>query len=80
MMAAKQTLTFEASLAQLEQIVQQMESGQATLQELMTNYAQGVKLSQQCLQDLTRAEQAMDIMVTGDGAAMQTNELKIEEN
>ncbi len=79
-MAAKKTLTFEESLAQLEQIVQQMEGGQATLQELMTNYAQGVKLSQQCLQDLARAEQAMDIMVTGDGQAVQQQELQIEEN
>ena len=57
-----------------------MEGGQATLQELMTNYAQGVKLSQQCLQDLARAEQAMDIMVTGDGQAVQQQELQIEEN
>ena len=79
-MAAKKTLKFEESLAQLEQIVQQMEGGQATLQELMTNYAQGVKLSQQCLQDLARAEQAMDIMVTGDGQAVQQQELQIEEN
>ena len=79
-MAAKKTLTFEESLAPLEQIVQQMEGGQATLQELMTHYAQGVKLSQQCLQDLARAEQAMDIMVTGDGQAVQQQELQIEEN
>ena len=46
----------------------------------MQNYAQGVKLSQQCLQDLARAEQAMDIMVTGEGKDITEEHLAIEEN
>jgi exodeoxyribonuclease VII small subunit len=79
-MMAKKALTFEESLAQLEQIVAQMEGGETTLQELMQNYAQGVKLSQQCLQDLARAEQAMDIMVTGEGKDITEEHLAIEES
>ena len=79
-MMAKKALTFEESLAQLEQIVAQMEGGETTLQELMQNYAQGVKLSQQCLQDLARAEQAMDIMVTGEGTDITEEHLAIEES
>ena len=57
-----------------------LQKRQTELQELMQNYAQGVKLSQQCLQDLARAEQAMDIMVTGEGKDITEEHLAIEEN
>ncbi len=79
-MPRKKQLTFEESLAQLETIVKDMESGDATLQELMTNYSQGIELSKNCLQQLTRAEQTMDLLVTGDGETVSTEKLEIEGN
>ena len=79
-MPRKKQLTFEESRAQLETIVKDMESGDATLQELMTNYSQGIELSKNCLQQLTRAEQTMDLLVTGDGETVSTEKLEIEGN
>ena len=78
-MPRKKELTFEESLTKLEAIVTQMENGDASLQDLMANYSEGIKLSENCLMALERAEKTMDLMVhEQDGQAVET-ELTIEE-
>lgn len=77
-MPTKRQLSFEASLEKLESIVQTMESGDTTLKDLMANYAEGVKLSERCLKDLMRAEQAMDLLVKDDNGKAKAEPLTIE--
>jgi len=77
-MPARKQLSFEESLEKLESIVQTMESGDTTLKDLMANYSEGVKLSERCLKDLTRAEQAMDLLVKEKNGKAETEPLTIE--
>ena len=45
-------IDFEASLDQLEQLVDQMEDGELTLEESLKAFEQGVKLTRECQQAL----------------------------
>lgn len=67
-MAKKQEeLMFEAALARLEEIVTQLETGEVALEEAMTLYEEGVRLSALCQTKLTAAEQKMDEILELDG-------------
>jgi len=48
--------TFEQSLKRLEEIVEQLESGTISLDEVLKIYEEGVTLSKQCLAELSQAE------------------------
>lgn len=78
-MPRKKSLSFEESLAQLEAVVQKLESGDETLQDLMKDYSSGVELAQKCQSDLDRVEKAMDLLVKQDESGQVTEEeLNIE--
>jgi exodeoxyribonuclease VII small subunit len=49
-------LKFEDSLKRLETIVEQLESGQLSLEESMDLFEEGVKLAVSCQQELRRAD------------------------
>ncbi|MCI1985623.1 MAG: exodeoxyribonuclease VII small subunit [Lactobacillus sp.] len=59
--------TFEENLAQLEQIVAQLEQGDVPLEEALKQFKTGVQLSQKLEKTLKDAEQAVTTMVTEDG-------------
>lgn len=76
---AKKEPSFEASLAELEEIVARMEEGEPELAELMEHYSRGILLAQKCAQALDRAEKTMDLMVQkNDAGGVEEMELKIE--
>lgn len=67
-MAKKQEeQTFETALARLEEIVAQLETGEVALEEAMTLYEEGVRLSALCQSKLTAAEKKMDEILELDG-------------
>ncbi len=70
--------SFEESLAELEAIVEQMETGEPSLANLMENYSRGIRLSQKCMKSLERAEKAMDLLVKEKTGETEALELKIE--
>ena len=75
----KKEPSFEASLAELEEIVTRMEEGEPELAELMENYSRGILLAEKCAQSLARAEKIMDLMVEkNDAGGVEEMELKIE--
>ena len=82
MMAARKEAvkeaSFEESLAELEAIVEQMESGEPSLADLMENYSRGIRLSQKCMKSLERAEKAMDLLVKEKTGETEALELKIK--
>ena len=59
------TLTFEAALAQLEQVVADMESGKLPLEESLAAYQRGAELLQQCRSRLDDAQQRVRILEDG---------------
>jgi exodeoxyribonuclease VII small subunit len=61
-------LSFEDALKRLEAIVQRLESGEATLDESITLYAEGDRLRAQCETRLQSAQARIDkITLGGDG-------------
>ncbi|KDN58796.1 MULTISPECIES: exodeoxyribonuclease VII small subunit [Exiguobacterium] len=67
-MAKKQEeQTFEAALARLEDIVAKLEAGDVALEEAMTLYEEGVRLSAFCQAKLAAAEKKMDEILELDG-------------
>ncbi|THB80909.1 MAG: exodeoxyribonuclease VII small subunit [Desulfobacteraceae bacterium] len=48
--------TFETTLAELESIVKEMESGELNLEDTAKKYEQGMKLSKTCLDFLEKTE------------------------
>jgi exodeoxyribonuclease VII small subunit len=57
-------LTFEQALAELEQIVRELEDGQVGLEESLSRYEVGVRLLKRCYQQLSQAEQRI-LRLTG---------------
>lgn len=57
--------TFEAALAELEQVVAEMEAGQLPLEESLAAYQRGAELLQQCRARLEDAQQQVRILEEG---------------
>ena len=64
----RNALDFEAALGDLEQIVEQLEQGDLTLEESLRAYERGVKLGRACQQALDAAEQRIQVLAEKDGA------------
>lgn len=58
--------TFESSVAELEKIVAQLEGGDVTLDESLTLFERGIKLSKSCQKMLDEAEKKVSILMTTD--------------
>lgn len=60
---------FEASLKELEQIVEQLEAGDLPLERSLELFEQGVKLSRDCQKRLDEAERKVELLLkNNDGA------------
>jgi len=68
-MAAKTppAVDFEKSLAELENLVEQMEQGELSLEDSLKCFERGVKLAQTCQQTLQAAEQKVEKLMEKNG-------------
>ena len=68
-------MDFEKKLSRLEEIVNKMEKGELALEESLTLFEEGVKLSRECHQKLNDAESKVKLLVSMDqnGKATTTN-------
>ncbi len=55
--------TFEESLKQLEQIVEDLESGDLSLEKALAKFEEGVKLSKSCTSKLDEIERKITILL-----------------
>ena len=60
--AAGTDLNFETAMDRLEKIVEQMESGQLPLEDLIVRYEEGMNLVKVCQERLASAEQKIEII------------------
>lgn len=60
----KKPIRFEKSLTELEDIVQQLEAGDLSLEEALKRYEQGIALVRQCQVTLEQAEQRIQALQT----------------
>ena len=63
----KSTTLFEDSLEELEQLVEQMEQGDISLEESLKSFERGVKLTRTCQKALQDAEQKVQILLEKNG-------------
>jgi exodeoxyribonuclease VII small subunit len=61
--AAKKNLNLEKAMGDLEQIVEQLEGGDLSLEKSLAQFEKGVKLSRECQAALTEAEQKVQILM-----------------
>jgi exodeoxyribonuclease VII small subunit len=73
-------MDFEKKLSRLEEIVQKMEKGELSLEESLKLFEEGVKLSRDCHDQLTKAEAQVKKLVGFDekGKAI-TEDFKTED-
>ena len=64
---AKPTESCEASLAELEQVVKQLEAGDLPLEKSLELFERGVSLSDTCRKKLEEAETRVEILIRKEG-------------
>lgn len=65
-MARKKNPNFENALEELEEIVENMESGELSLEDSLKAFEKGIKLTRDCQEALNQAEQRVKILVGGN--------------
>ena len=60
-------LPFEKTLAELEQLVKRMESGELSLEDSLAAFETGIKLTRECQQSLLAAEQKVQVLLEENG-------------
>ena len=63
----KETPDFEQSLARLEQLVREMESGQLSLEKMMSHFEEGGTLVKACGDKLNEVEAKIEMLVKKGG-------------
>jgi exodeoxyribonuclease VII small subunit len=59
-------IDLEKSLAELEELVEQLESGELTLEKSLKAFERGVRLSRECQTALKEAEQRVQILMDSE--------------
>lgn len=63
----KRELNFEASLNELEELVEQLEQGDQTLESSLKSFERGVELTRNCQTALHDAEQRVEQLIKKSG-------------
>jgi exodeoxyribonuclease VII small subunit len=66
-MSDKKTVNLEKSLADLESLVEELESGDLPLDKAMKKFEEGIKLTRGCQAALKDAEQKVEILLKSAG-------------
>jgi exodeoxyribonuclease VII small subunit len=66
-MSAKKTVNLEKSLTDLENLVEELESGDLPLEKAMKKFEDGIKLTRACQAALKEAEQKVEILLKSAG-------------
>ena len=63
----KAAIDFEQSLADLQALVERLENGELSLEDSLTAFEKGIRLTRDCQGALTQAEQKVQILLERDG-------------
>ena len=66
-MAQSKKINLEKSLTQLEELVEELESGDLPLEKAMKKFEEGIKLTRGCQAALQEAEQKVEILLQSAG-------------
>lgn len=73
------TKTFEESISELEEIVHMLESGDAPLDEAVSLFEKGMKISAKCHEQLNKAEQKVKLVTENADGTVSFADLDSEE-
>ena len=66
-MNKKVDVNFEKALDELESIVEDLESGDLTLEDSLKSFEKGIKLARKCQEQLSKAELQVQKLIEEDG-------------
>ena len=78
-MSAKKSINLEKALTDLENIVEELESGDLPLEKAMKKFEEGIKLTRGCQAALQDAEQKVEILLKSAGDE-ELEEFDVEED
>ena len=70
--------SFESQIENLEKIVAELEQGELSLDESVSKFEEGIKISKECNKTLEEAEKKITILINNDGETKE-EEFKINE-
>jgi exodeoxyribonuclease VII small subunit len=73
------SIDLEKSLATLESIVEELESGDLPLEKAMQKFEEGVKLTRSCQSALRDAEQKVEILLKSAGGEESLEDFDVED-
>lgn len=71
--SSSKSINFEKALDQLEELVDDMENGDLTLEQSLKAFEQGIKLTRNCQSALTKAEQKVQLLIEENGKLKAIN-------
>ncbi len=75
-MAAKEKKKFEEAVEELERVVEQLESGELSLDDSLAAFENGIRLVKLCNQKLTEVERKIELLVKGKDGKLQLKPLE----
>ena len=76
---AEKKVTFEQAMARLEEIVKQLEQGDAPLEYELALFEEGTRLMKKCTTQLDKAEQKVSLLIAGEDGQPQERPFAREE-
>ena len=70
--------SFESQIENLEKIVAELENGELSLDESVSKFEEGIKISKECNKTLEEAEKKITILINNDGETKE-EEFKINK-
>ena len=70
--------SFENQMENLEKIVAELEKGELSLDEYVTKFEEGIKISKECNKNLETAEKKITMLINNDGE-IQEEKFEINE-
>ncbi len=65
--------SFEEQMEALEEIVEELEKGELSLEDSVSKFEEGIKISKQCNKTLEEAEKKITILVNQEGEMKEEN-------
>ena len=78
-MTAKKPVNLEKALADLESLVDELESGDLPLEKAMKKFEEGIKLTRSCQAALKDAEQKVEILLKSAGGEEALAEFEADD-
>lgn len=72
-------IDFEKALQALEQQVQELESGELSLEEALKAFEDGIRLTRECQQALSEAEQKVQLLLEQADGSVQAQDFDADD-